>query len=333
MSRNDLPDAIRYFTELSGDSEGEDRWSRGARYWIARSWEELGHRQRARRAYRALASTDVVDFYGHHALRRVGKGAPATSSGSDDRPVWPTDPILDRAHFLSDAGLDGLALLELDHRAARAHPRAASALRALILARSGDPRSSMRPLRRAFPAIATPLQAGVPRVAREIYYPDRHRDAVLRWARLRDLPPALVFAVIRQESAFDVRARSRAGARGLMQLMPATARELAGRLGVEYSRHRLYDPDYGIRLGTDYLREVLEMFDGEVQLALAGYNAGPYRVARWWRHTPHRDEIDRFIDGLPFAESRAYVHRVLLLSDSYARLYGLPGPEGFGGQG
>ncbi|MDX1630228.1 MAG: transglycosylase SLT domain-containing protein [Thermoanaerobaculia bacterium] len=324
MEERNFADAIHLFTELSGDPARQDRWSRGARYWIARSWEEMGHRHRAERAYRALAETDVSDFYRHHALRRLGRSSPAPS-GSAAAPSWPTDPSLARARFLSDVGLDALALRELEDRRAEADPRAAAALQALILARGDDPRSSMAPLRRAFPEVATPVQARVPRTARELYYPLRHREAVVRWAQSRDLPPALVFAVVRQESAFDVRARSRAGARGLMQMMPATARELAGKLGIPFSGERLYDPDYSLRLGTRYLRDVLEMFDGDVELALAGYNGGPYRIKRWWRQAAGRVDTDRFIDGLPLSESRAYVHRILLLSDSYARLYGLPG--------
>ena len=84
--------------------------------------------------------------------------------------------------------------------------------------------------------------------------------------------------MIRQESAFDPQARSRAGARGLMQLMPATAREWAQRLGLPYSTARLHDPDYSIRLGTAYFANVLNLFDGTTELALAGYNGGPTRI-------------------------------------------------------
>ena len=126
--------------------------------------------------------------------------------------------------------------------------------------------------------------------------------------------------IIRQESAFDAGATSHAGARGLMQLMPRTAAELAGKLDVPYSTARLYDPDYSVRLGSYYLAQVLGMFDGNVELALAGYNSGPYRLRRLWNEAP-RKEVDSFIEGLPLEEPRTYVKRILVLSDSYSRLY------------
>ena len=82
-----------------------------------------------------------------------------------------------------------------------------------------------------------------------------------------------------------------------MQLMPATARELAGRFGLPYSHEKLSDPDFNIRLGTSYFSQVLDMFEGNQELALAGYNGGPYRIKRWWREWGSSD-IDRFLEGL-----------------------------------
>ena len=178
----------------------------------------------------------------------------------------------------------------------------------------------MDQLRQAFPALGTPLQAAVPAEALELYYPLHYRDAVERWAAARDLPVPLVLGVIRQESAFDLTATSRAGARGLMQLMPGTARDEAKKLGVGFATDKLYDPDYSIRLGTSYFAQVLGMFDGNVELALAGYNSGPYRLKRQWKEARHR-EVDAFIEDLQLEEPKTYVRRILLLSDSYARLY------------
>ena len=127
--------------------------------------------------------------------------------------------------------------------------------------------------------------------------------------------------MIRQESAFDPSARSWAGARGLMQLMPSTGREIAKRLGLSYSRDRLSDPAFSVRLGTTYFRQVMKMFDNNEQLALAGYNAGPYRIKRLWGRAGARPELDRFLEGLPLAETRTYVKRVLLFTNAYRNLY------------
>jgi soluble lytic murein transglycosylase len=136
-------------------------------------------------------------------------------------------------------------------------------------------------------------------------------------ARPTKLPnTALVYAVVRQESAFDVKAISRAGARGLMQLMPRTALRVARRLRVPYSRGRLTrDPHYNLRLGQAYLSDILEDYDGSLILALAGYNAGPLRVERWLRRYgdpgPNIYAAIDWIESIPFTETRNYVQRVL----------------------
>jgi soluble lytic murein transglycosylase len=127
---------------------------------------------------------------------------------------------------------------------------------------------------------------------------------------------ALVLALIRQESAFDSKAISRAGARGLMQLMPSTARLVARNTGEVYSAYWLTsDPDYNVRLGRAYLKSMLQRFDGAYVLALAAYNAGPHRVDRWLvtngdPRTAAIDTVD-WIEQIPFGETRNYVQRVL----------------------
>jgi soluble lytic murein transglycosylase len=127
--------------------------------------------------------------------------------------------------------------------------------------------------------------------------------------------------MVRQESAFDTEATSIAGARGLMQLMPATSREVAGKLGLRWTPARLADPEFNVTLGTAYFRQVLAIFDGDVELALAGYNGGPYRIKRLWREAPPRQARDVFIEGLAVPESRLYVKRILMHRDSYRQLY------------
>ncbi len=136
---------------------------------------------------------------------------------------------------------------------------------------------------------------------------------------------ALVHAVARQESVLDAKAISRAGARGLMQLMPATARLTARKLGLHYSKRRLLsDPDYNARLGVHYLAQLIERYDGSYLLALAAYNAGESRVRRWVRvfgdpRKPGIDAID-WAESIPISETRNYVQRVLENLQAYRRL-------------
>jgi soluble lytic murein transglycosylase len=132
----------------------------------------------------------------------------------------------------------------------------------------------------------------------------------------QSLEDALVLAVIRQESAFDTGAISSAGARGLMQLMPATARQVASRLKVGYAPNRLTDsPDYNVQLGQAYLASLLNRFGGSYVLALAAYNAGPGRANQWLNENgdPRRDAVEAidWIEKIPFSETRNYVQRAL----------------------
>jgi soluble lytic murein transglycosylase len=126
----------------------------------------------------------------------------------------------------------------------------------------------------------------------------------------------MVHAIARQESQFAMNAISHAGARGLMQLMPGTAREQAGKIGLSYeSSALLTDANYNIRLGDGYFARMMDMFGGSYPLAVAAYNAGPGNVLKWLRSNgdPRRGSIDwiDWIEKIPLTETRNYVQRVL----------------------
>jgi soluble lytic murein transglycosylase len=298
----------------------EARLARAAQYWTGRAFEKLGERERALAIYRQVAAASANDFYRRHAATRLGGAAPAAAVVTTP---WPRGPQWQRAERLSDLGLDALALAELDARVARSPDEATAvpqvALRARVLSRQGSTRESLRLLRQAFPELGGPDQGAAPVEALALFYPRDYSDVIAREASRQAVPVELVFGIVHQESGFDALAVSRSGARGLMQLMPPTARELAKKLGLPYSTARLSEPDFSLRLGTSYLRQVLDMFDGNVELALAGYNSGPYRIQRLWRDAPVRD-VDLFVEDLQLDEPRLYVKRILVSSDSYRRL-------------
>ena len=136
----------------------------------------------------------------------------------------------------------------------------------------------------------------------------------------------LVHAITRQESQFAQNAISHAGAQGLMQLMPGTAREEAGRAGIQYmSASVIDDPDYNIRLGSNHIRRLISYYDGSYPLAIAAYNAGPGNVNRWLRQNgdPRRGEISwiEWIEKIRFFETKNYVQRVLENAVVYEKLY------------
>jgi soluble lytic murein transglycosylase-like protein len=321
----DYPVAIGYWSALeSMYPHATD--ARSGRYWTGRSHEALGHTARAKEILEEIIASDVEDFYSRHASARLSREALETSVEiTSPTEPWPEDPLLERAVWLSDLGLDEFALIELEALEGRADQRAQWAAEAIVLARIGRRRDSIRSLARAFPALGRPNQAIVPEDALRLYYPLDFRNIIERHAADKNLSPYLVFAMIRQESAFDVEARSWAGARGLMQLMPATGRELAQRMGLRYSTDRLNDPEFSVRLGTSYYSQVLDMFNGNHELALAGYNGGPYRIKKLWRQAGSSPELDTFLESLRLEETKTYVKRILLFENSYKRLYSQAG--------
>jgi len=138
----------------------------------------------------------------------------------------------------------------------------------------------------------------------------------------------LVLALIRQESGFMADAQSPVGARGLMQLMPATATQMARSVGVPYAAARLDDPAYNIRLGSAYLSSLIDRFGGSYLLAVASYNAGPGRARRWMRENgdPREESVDvvDWVEMITISETRNYVQRVLESVEVYRRRLGLP---------
>ena len=321
-SDRQLTEAIERWGELA-EIYPESSRARWGKYWTARALEKLDRAADAQVLFREIVASDSTDFYRLHALNRLeGDEPPPLQRPATPQKVWPRDPGLDRARLLTDLGLGELALIELEALRETVDPRAFDAEEAMALAAAGRPRESIQAIRKAFPALGGARQSSVPREALELYYPLAYRDLVVRFAGERALDTDLVLGMIRQESAFDAEATSWAGARGLMQIIPSTGRETAQRLGLDFSTQKLVDPEFSIRLGTAYFRQVMDMFDDDVELALAGYNGGPYRLRRLWRQAGSGVEKDEFFEGLPVAESRTYVKRILLLSDSYRRLYG-----------
>ena len=148
-------------------------------------------------------------------------------------------------------------------------------------------------------------------------FPIAYRDNFIVGARSEDIPLTWSMAIARQESAFMTDARSSAGALGLMQLMPATARQVAREKGISYrSSNELIDPLTNIQLGTAYLGRMFRRFNHNRILASAAYNAGPTRVARWLDSSL---PMDVWIETIPFKETRNYVQNVLVFSSIYSR--------------
>jgi soluble lytic murein transglycosylase len=301
---NDSHDAVRHFTALAAASPAVLTQSR-AWYWLGRADAVSGGNAKA--DYMRAAAWPMT-FYGQLAARAAGesdvalvhdlRAPPAQASGLPAIPVvtelahaarilvaW-SDPRRARPFLLR---MDELArspperIAVGDYAAAMGLPD----VEVLITRRLG--RDGIVPPMQGWPAPVEPPQV---------------------------LDPAFSLAIMRQESNFDISIVSPSGARGLMQLMPGTARLVAKRLGEPTSEMLLTtDPGHNMRMGTAYLLEVLEKFDNSVPLAAAAYNAGPHRVTQWLidNGDPRVGDLSMidWIEMIPFNETRNYVERVL----------------------
>jgi soluble lytic murein transglycosylase len=152
-----------------------------------------------------------------------------------------------------------------------------------------------------------------------LLYPKVFRDAVTRQAADQGVAEELIYAVIKAESTFSPTVVSPAGAVGLMQLMPSTAKAMVNANGTSIST-RLTDPGFNISLGVRHLKGLLQQYNGSIVAAVAAYNAGSTPVDRWRRTLPYQRD-DEFIENIPYPETREYVKKVLANAEMYRTLY------------
>jgi soluble lytic murein transglycosylase len=164
----------------------------------------------------------------------------------------------------------------------------------------------------------------LPRDTWALLFPLPWWDQLKKQATAAKVDPYLVAGLIRQESEFDPRAHSRSNARGLMQLLPSTARIMARKVpdpkARRYQLASLFTPDINLVYGTFYLKQVLDQFGGTAEYALAGYNAGENRVVQWLQNGPFEEPAE-FVESIPFTETRDYVQAVLRNAALYRALY------------
>jgi soluble lytic murein transglycosylase len=182
----------------------------------------------------------------------------------------------------------------------------------------------MSAVRQAFPQLEARRVQEIPNEAWRAAFPLPYEPSVRSSAASNDLDPMLVAGLIRQESAFESNAMSRAGAVGLMQLEPKTASKLARQLKVRYARTRLTDPGYNLQLGSRYLAGLIEAFRTP-EAALAAYNAGEDRVQQWTAGQNYLEPAE-FVESIPFTETREYVQIVIRNAEVYRQVYGAMPP-------
>jgi soluble lytic murein transglycosylase len=286
-------DAINSLTPKTANAE---QW----RYWKARALAATDQKDKARAIYDSLATKR--SYYGYLAADRLGDSyhfnAHSLPENEAALAYVKSRPAQARARELHALGMQHYAYLEwrqlttgLDHaqlaQAARLAFQWHWYARAIVTLAKSDYWDDL-----------------------DIRYPILFLSDVRQAAANNHIDPAYILAIIRTESLFQPSARSSAGARGLMQLMPGTARRLARALGRPSPRAaQLNDPALNIKLGSRYLRDMLQDWAGNIALATASYNAGPHKVAQWL--PPDAMPADIWIANITYTETRKYVKNVM----------------------
>jgi soluble lytic murein transglycosylase len=302
-------------------------------YWAGRSRRELGQAERARALFEETVRRFKRSYHGLRAREAMASLPAATFSPWADAPA----PEVARAEIPGRQLLRIRQLLLVERldeageelRALPAAPLAQATL-AWLDWRRGRLRPAINGMKRAYPDWVGEAGDRLPEEAWRILFPLEFGDTLRQKSLEQGLDPALVAALVCQESTFDAGAVSGAGARGLMQVMPPTGRTLARSLGVPYRKNALHEPETSLAFGTHYLKELLDQFGGRVERALAAYNAGPHRVIAWTAGRPDMT-AEEFIESIPFTETRFYVTAILGAREQYRRLYALSAGGAGGG--
>jgi soluble lytic murein transglycosylase len=341
-------EAVSAFDEAQHSTTDSDDVDR-ARLWLAKAHEAAGHPGEAMTILKELASEDPSNYYSLRAAALLGQALPSAEPGEVDltkassidgaaidawAAAWlPLAASTSPQAFLSDprwARASELLDLQLFDEASGefeslldAYGTTSPALYSLTRALYplGLTHLSARAASRLLAALPQPAIDAAPPDLLRLAYPVDYAPLIQSTAERTHTSPLLLAAVIRQESFFDPRAGSSAGALGLTQVIPSTAQEIAADLGVEgdFSDQDLLRPAISILFGAEYLSEQLEAFDGRLTPALAAYNGGPGNASRWLK-TAAEDE-DLFVEEISFDQTRSYVELVTENLVAYQALY------------
>jgi soluble lytic murein transglycosylase len=294
-------DAVEHFEKLYADVSMPISLARGA-YWAGRAHEAAGNKQKAADWYRTAAKQPLT-FYGQLAADKLDQPSiaalPVSATPSTQALATYGGDLARAARLLDAVGQRDRADLFLRKLMVDADTPEKNRLLATMATSMQYPFVAVRAAKAAAREGLTVIDAAYPLVP----LPDD----------LSGLPPALVLGLARQESEFNSTAVSSAGAIGLMQLLPGTAREVAQSLGVDHTTGMLSgDPVHNLRLGSRYLADLIKRYDGNWPRAIAAYNAGFGRVDGW-APTPSKtpEQVVDWIESIPLPETRSYVQRVL----------------------
>ncbi len=329
----------RMLTEHLARYAARDTTNRGkAGYWAARDSERAGKTTEACALYQGVMYRYSANWYGYLAGQRLAAmscpaGVPAgslvaaavanlkTITIAPETSTAKETARTEKSDELSLVGLFDWAIDELEEakKTAQNSPKINLAL-ARHYRLKGDNVNALLALAKSYPDYSQMFPEEMGQEEWDIFYPLTNWDQIKAWAKNRGLDHYQVAGLIRQESVFNPRASSHANAYGLMQLLIPTARATARKYGstAPITIDSLFQPAVNIELGTAYMRDQFDKF-GRIEYVAVAYNAGPGRVNPWRASLPI--EIDEFVEGIPFKETKGYVQGVIRNSAQYRRLY------------
>jgi soluble lytic murein transglycosylase len=306
--------AAEFDSLVARDANSSEALAAG--YWAGRSYSTLGDNTKARARWTSVIKQDPLSYYSVLAAKRLNTTLVTPNKSAAAYPhIAAIDSATARVAALKDVGMEVEAGFENDKlfRDALSDPTRVVAT-ASALAGTDQASRSIALGKRALDDIG-PTPANY-----RLYFPVLERETLISSSKENGLDPVLVAALIRQESNFNPRATSPAGARGLMQLMPDVGQGLASSKGIApWNAEMLYDPAVNIKLGTAHLKALVRKYP-EVVKQLAAYNAGESRVEKWSTKTGAADP-EVFTERIPFVETRDYVRIILRNRAYYDALY------------
>jgi soluble lytic murein transglycosylase-like protein/TolA-binding protein len=292
-------------------------------YWHARSLEKAGDAAGARAIFEKLADSTDSNYYPELASRRVADARPNLPAASAPDPQSTGTPSVTGVaeyHMARLQTLRALGLKELEPgelKALEEHAGGTAEMRHFVLAGFASADAWYEAI-----VAATHMERNGQLnhdIAERVRYPRAYWDLFSSASSQRALDPYLVLALSRQESLFNPMATSGSNARGLMQLIPSTARKMAAQNGIDPEAIRLYDPSVNVQLGTTYLKNLFGMFSGNSFHVVAAYNAGENAVSKWIAQSPGPD--DEWVENIAYKETRDYVKKVIGGRREYLLLY------------
>lgn len=309
-------------------------YTSNALFWTGKTHEKRGETEKRDASFQKLITMYPYSYYSARARAISGmpdnllmpagepRQFPDVSTAADPQ----TAAVLTSVRELVAVGLadDAARQIRTEIGSRTGDPALAFNL-ADLYSRAGQPLQAMGTLQRTFREFVRHGGANVPQRFWEILYPRPYWNAVQESAARSGVEPLLIAAIIRQESAFDPNVVSNAGAVGLMQIMPDEAARIATAAGLgAITREQLFDPKTNIAVGAAEIRQKIDAMDGKQILGIASYNAGEAAVGRWIAKTALDDDVDVFVESIPYAETRLYVKNVTRNLFEYRRIYGSP---------